>query len=70
MVYVLSSGPVCRYAGLYAFHGYRIFGIVDVIYKPVWEVYWNTPLHKPLGMYWHLWKPALFLANGKFALEE
>ena len=56
LLYVLSAGPVVlavrkgklpRQAG----------EIIQVIYRPVAWLYEETPLHKPLGMYLHLWCP-------------
>ena len=28
--------------------------------------YMHTPLQRPLGMYWHLWRPDMYQRNGKF----
>jgi hypothetical protein len=37
---------------------------VDVAYAPLSWAYYHTWLHKPLGMYWHLWQPAVFDKSG------
>lgn len=34
------------------------------MYSPLGWIYWKTPLHKPLGMYLHLWSPKDFDAKG------
>jgi hypothetical protein len=82
MVYVLSSGPVARLRGVYVGHvivpatGDRV-KVVDGIHgAPPWrQIYWpleeaynRTLLHTPLGMYWHLWYPAHYDANGDVRL--
>ena len=57
MEYVLSSGPV-----------YRWCPALGGLYQPLWWIYYHTrstPFHKPLGMYWHLWRPDMFSAQGR-----
>ncbi len=34
------------------------------LYGPLIWAYMVTPLHKPLGMYFHLWAPKAFNKNG------
>ena len=59
MVYVLSSGPMI---GTYA------KGTLNenlwVLFEPLHWAYFNSPLHKPLGMYWGLWTDGMFDKNG------
>ena len=61
MVYVLSSGPWMR--------GYWYSGRssklepLGIIYWPLDWLWGTTLLHKPLGIYWHLWCPKFFDRN-------
>ena len=64
MVYVLSSGPMI---GLY--ESKRVPGNAVIVYRPLGEIYKHTFLHKPIGMYWHLWCPAMFDPQGRFVPE-
>ena len=59
MVYVLSSGP----APLIVYDG-TISSKALVIYEPLYFVHKHTLLHKPIGMYRHLWLPFRFDKNG------
>lgn len=54
VLYVLSIGPVMMMdeKGLLS-GGRRSF--FQNLYNPLGWAYENTPLHKPLGMYFHLW---------------
>lgn len=56
-VYVLSVGPVVKvYDGKKAIPpNSKLDRFVDVFYAPLEWAYMRTPLHKPLGMYLHLW---------------
>jgi hypothetical protein len=64
MVYVLSSGPVERLA-----QGGRCSpATLASLQKFYCLVYWgynSTPFHKPIGMYFHIWVPSKFDANGE-----
>ncbi len=66
VLYVLSSGPVVRIG-----HNGRPYGTMFnsflKIYGPLEWAYWETPFHKPLGMYFHLWAPNRFDTNGDIA---
>jgi hypothetical protein len=59
VVYVLSSGP----ALLMSISG-RLKEKVWIVYWPIDRAYFQTPLHKPVGIYWHLWCPKLFDSKG------
>ena len=65
LLYVLSFGPYVRTweTGRFPWHdaGQRFLLIV---YKPLSWAYVNTPIHKPIGMYLHLWAPKMFDKNG------
>jgi hypothetical protein len=55
MVYVLSSGPALNLAD----QNKRADRFAD-IYSPLFWLYEQTPLKRPLGIYWHPWRPDLF----------
>ena len=59
IVYALSTGPALR---LY-WKGVLNENLM-IIYIPFDWLYDRSPLHKPLGMYWHLWCPLRFDRNG------
>jgi hypothetical protein len=71
LLYVLSTGPAMRmeqkeHAFMpYGSRAYRAF--YTYYWGPVHWVSENTPLQKPLIMYWHLWAPDRFdnRRNGK-----
>jgi hypothetical protein len=60
VLYLLSTGPAARFeiktGGAHP--------VLDVIYAPIGWLNDNTPLRKPLGMYWHIWCPDYFDKNG------
>ncbi len=64
LLYFLSFGPVWRVFGR-ADHLYAYAPVCRYIYLPWDWVYENTPLHKPLGKYMHLWVPYLYDDNGE-----
>ncbi|MDB6121162.1 MAG: hypothetical protein JWQ71_155 [Pedosphaera sp.] len=39
--------------------------ISRVVYEPWRWTYFHTPLHRPLGIYMHLWSSEAFDANGE-----
>jgi hypothetical protein len=56
MCYVLSTGPLMRMADSKYFEEHAAFGdFVEKAYFPVEWAYEETLLHRPLGMYFHLW---------------
>lgn len=64
LLYILSIGPV---AVLFA-RGKLSPAIEDkikVLYFSLLWAYYETPLHKPLGIYFHLWDPKDFDKNGE-----
>src|SRR5947207_1226423 len=61
MVYVLSSRPMSMFAA----RSDREISIITVTYLPLSWAYLDTPLHKPLGLYWHLWSPTRFDRQGE-----
>src|ERR1039457_3875629 len=60
MLYLLSTGPSMMMIerGIFT---YKSPGgkTADLFYRPAGWAYRSTLLHKPLGMYWHLWAPHL-----------
>ncbi len=69
LVYALSSGPVLwLVARGHIRPGYPLGGAVNrlvlVIYQPLASTYHQTLLHKPIGLYYHLWAPSLVDSNG------
>ncbi len=63
ILYVLSFGPI-----MLMMDKGRISSnskLEQKIYKPWFWAYHNTPLHKPMGMYLHLWTPHLFDKDGR-----
>jgi hypothetical protein len=62
IVYVLSSGPVLALSYYEGMHHPAL--VVWEVYYPLLWAHDHTPLHKPLGMYWHLWCPEYRCGNG------
>ena len=58
-LYALSSGPVLRLVP-----GTLSPNVAFRIYYPVAWAYLETPLHRPIGMYWHLWLPDTYDKHG------
>ena len=63
-VYVLSLGPV-RLMGVKGMYSPSTRRIVSHFYAPWTWAYNHTPLHKPLGMYLHLWCPDIYDQSGE-----
>jgi hypothetical protein len=67
LLYVLSYGPIMM---MYAKgHISPANQIVWKFYTPIDWAYVRTPLHKPLGMYLHLWVPEIFKKNGDLGYD-
>ena len=64
-IYVLSMGPFLRFA-FDGRIGYPLVDILDLSFRPWGWAYNETPLHKPLGMYLHLWVPDYFDRKGEW----
>jgi hypothetical protein len=62
ILYVLSAGPVLKLKDKNLIKGTKKW---LVVYEPVIWVYDNTFLHKPLGLYFHLWTDR-FDEHGEF----
>jgi hypothetical protein len=65
LFYVLSSGPVRKMVDKGAI---ARTSIVLGFYEPIDWIYWQTPFHKALGMYLHLWSNR-FDKNGEMKLN-
>ena len=63
ILYVLSMGPALLVVT--RDRGSAAFKLFDWIYEPVQLAYWDTFLHRPIGMYMHLWCPEDFDKNGE-----
>jgi hypothetical protein len=70
MWYVLSVGPVYLACEKLSPGGIRASRFVVALYEPVFWAYGHTPLHKPLGVYLHLWIPGHFGKNGETLLTQ
>lgn len=69
LIYFLSSGPVMWMVAKGYFGAGRPLGgatqeVVADLYYPITLAYHDTFLHKPLGLYFHLWAPALVDTHG------
>jgi hypothetical protein len=74
ILYVLTFGPVMRFGSVLMVVVARNKGSIYIsdprnrfsekFYAPLGWAYNKTPLHKPLGMYMHLWLPRCFDKNG------
>jgi hypothetical protein len=68
MVYLLSPGPVWRLFASRIKAGSPVPALRS-IYWPWRYAYWHTPLHKPLGMYMHLFLPETYEEDGQIAFS-
>jgi hypothetical protein len=64
LLYVLSTGPVVMMVNKKIIRSKTLLGIVAVVYSPMEWAYDNPALHKPLGVYLHLWVPQKFDTKG------
>jgi hypothetical protein len=62
LMYVLSNGPMMMM--MEKEHISVDHRFVKMFYWPCGWAYFQTPLHKPLGMYMHLWVPNAFDKHG------
>jgi hypothetical protein len=76
MVYVLSSGPVIGFYGRQNWYRGQFISINPGgslswrhIYAPLEAAYNRTLLHRPLGMYWHLWCPDVWNKDGDIIIR-
>jgi hypothetical protein len=60
MMYVLSIGPVEA-----LIYSRRIDRRISMVYIPLDWAYGKTFLHKPLGIYLHLWCPRVWDSRGE-----
>ncbi len=64
ILYVLSSGPLIMLSQKELIP--QDNGFLTKFYSPLRWAYNETPMHKPLGMYFHLWAPKFIDKNGDF----
>jgi hypothetical protein len=67
LLYVLSTGPVWVVYDKWLFRhpgSPLVWRFLGFVYLPVRWAYQVTPLHKPLGVYWHLWVPEWYDSKG------
>jgi hypothetical protein len=64
MMYFLSAGPAFRIANKYPDCPGDV--AMNLLYYPWFALYSETPMHKPLGLYMHLWMPEAFDKDGEF----
>jgi hypothetical protein len=65
VLYVLSWGPYAMMQEK-VWKGRSSWGYsVGYLYQPLNRAYVETPLHKPLGLYLHLWCPSSFDKHGE-----
>src|SRR5689334_3843887 len=64
MLYALSFGPVqlIKSKGMYSPATKKF---INHLYSPLAWAYNNSVLHKPLGMYLHVWCPDIYDRNGE-----
>jgi hypothetical protein len=63
LLYVLSFGPVLTMLASNRLDP-SVEDALKTVYYPVWMAYSQTLLHKPLGVYMHLWVPKVIDKNG------
>jgi hypothetical protein len=65
VLYILSTGPLVLLKDRIKIRdGSALDQVLEFAYWPVEWACDNTPLEKPLGLYWHLWAPRLYDSKG------
>jgi hypothetical protein len=64
LLYALSYGPFEKWQERRIGNSNRYLQLSAKIYVPLGWVYRKTLLHKPLGIYYHMWLPKYFDAKG------
>jgi hypothetical protein len=62
-LYVFSFGPMQMILDANRLNP-SVEDALKAVYHPMWPAYVKTPLHKPLGIYLHLWLPDQIDKNG------
>ena len=71
MLYVLSVGPVMKITlKRNISNPHTAAQFFTSFYKPLEWAYARTLLHKPLGMYYHLWIPSVIDSKGDIKRES
>ena len=63
IVYFLSAGPVHMILNQKTIRGFADEAL-GYLYAPWRFVYFRSPLHRPIGMYMHMWSPDIFDKKG------
>jgi hypothetical protein len=70
LVYVLSIGPVMvLWDKKLIANGNSAAQVLKIVYGPVEWAYAKTLLHKPIGMYYHLWVPSVIDSQGNIIVK-
>ncbi len=65
VLYILSTGPLVLLKDRIMIRdGSALDQLLEFFYWPVEWAADNTPLEKPLGLYWHFWAPRLYDSKG------
>ena len=65
VLYVLSIGPVMMIAVNRSISNpHPVARVCTIVYGPVEWAYAKTLLHKPIGLYYHLWVPSVIDSQG------
>jgi len=64
VTYFLSAGPAALMSWNGVFASVGVGRVVSGFYTPWRLTYLHTPLHKPIGIYMHLWNPNLYDEKG------
>jgi hypothetical protein len=64
VIYILCTGPFFMMIERSLLSNPAVARATVSIYQPEFWAYKKTLLHKPLGMYWHLWAPSVFDIKG------
>lgn len=71
VLYVLSSGPVVMVVNRTRIPpASPAYQFSMIVYWPLARAYMGTPLHKPIGLYWHLWAPDWYKSNGDINMPK
>jgi hypothetical protein len=70
-LYALSTGPltIMLDRGIIG-QGTAADKVIDIVYSPIFWAAVNTPLRKPLGLYWHCWTPKMIDSKGQLNIQR
>jgi hypothetical protein len=71
VLYLLSSGPYVMMVDKKVILPNRSVSMVaGTFYRPLDWISRNTPLHRLLGLYWHLWAPGIYDSQGNPSVKD